>query len=104
MEGDGTAAEVAEHWIDPVALGLTLAPVDAIRGGDAHRNARTAREVLDGGRGAVRDVVVLNAAAALVAAQRCATLDEGLALADESLASGRAAGVLERVVALSATS
>jgi anthranilate phosphoribosyltransferase len=98
--GDG---HVEERWLDPAAHGVAMAPLDAIRGGDVARNARIAHEVLDGATGAVRDVVVLNAAAALVAADRCAAIDEGLALAAESLDRGAAASVLDRVVALSST-
>jgi len=95
---------VREQWLDPTSHGISLAPLDAIRGGDAARNAAVVHEVLGGAPGAVRDVVVLNAAAALVAAEHVGTIDEGLVLAAESLASGAAARVLERVVQLSAAS
>jgi anthranilate phosphoribosyltransferase len=98
------AARVVERWLDPAAHRVATAPVDAIRGGDAARNALICREVLGGAIGAVRDVVVLNAAAALVAADRCDSFDEGLDVATDSLESGAAARVLDRVVALSSTS
>jgi anthranilate phosphoribosyltransferase len=97
-------AEVAEHWLDPTSHGIAIAPVTAIRGGDATRNAALTREVLGGATGPIRDVVVLNAAAALVAADRCGTLDEGVTIAAESLGSGAAARVLDQVAVLSSTS
>jgi anthranilate phosphoribosyltransferase len=92
---------IEESWIDPVAHGFELCAVEAIAGGDAAANASIARAVLDGDEGAVRDVVVLNAAAALVAANASASLDEGVVVASASLASGAARRVLDRVVELS---
>ncbi len=95
---------VAEVWLDPESHGLARHELQTILGGDAAGNASVARSVLAGAHGAVRDVVVLNAAAALVAADRCAAIDEGLALAAESLDSGAALGVLDRVVSLTSSS
>jgi anthranilate phosphoribosyltransferase len=60
--------EVHECLLDPVDLGIDRAPVSALRGDDAAYNAQVARDLLDGAQGAVRDAVLLNAAAALVAA------------------------------------
>jgi anthranilate phosphoribosyltransferase len=97
-------AEISEQWLDPTSHGVVAAPVTAIRGGDATRNAVLTREVLGGATGPMRDVVILNAAAALVAADRCGSVDEGVAIAAESLGSGAAARVLDRVVVLSSTS
>jgi anthranilate phosphoribosyltransferase len=94
---------VAEQWLHPGSHGIALAELEAIRGGDAARNAAIVREVLGGAPGPVHDVVVLNAAAALVAAEQADSIDEGLALAAESLATGAAGRVLERVTELSAT-
>jgi anthranilate phosphoribosyltransferase len=102
VDRSGTG-RTAERWLDPATYGFATAPVDAIRGGDAAHNAVICREVLGGATGAVRDVVVLNAAAALVASNRCDSVDEGLVVATESLDSGAAARVLDRVVALSST-
>jgi anthranilate phosphoribosyltransferase len=59
--------EVREERVDPAELGLPAASIDALRGGDAARNADVARRFLAGETGAVRDAVLLNAAAALVA-------------------------------------
>ncbi len=95
---------MTEQLIDPSTHGLGPHDLSTILGGDATRNAAVTAQVLAGERGPVRDVVVLNAAAALVAADHVATLDEGVALATESLDAGAAARVLERVVSLSARS
>jgi anthranilate phosphoribosyltransferase len=95
--------DLREGWIDPTTHGVPVVPLSAIQGGDAARNAALGRAVLAGEPGPVRDVVVLNAAAALVAADLCDDLDLALGLAAESVDSGAAAGVLDRVVALSAS-
>jgi anthranilate phosphoribosyltransferase len=70
-----------------------------IAGGDAAENARIARAVLGGEKGAPRDAVLLNASAALCVAGRAADLRGGVRLAAESLDSGSASAVLERFVA-----
>ncbi len=74
---------IARRTIDARDLGFTRAPVTALRGGDAAFNASVLRSVLDGDEGPPRDVVVLNAAAAVVAAGVAATLDEGAERARE---------------------
>ncbi len=96
-----TPAGIIEGTIDPGSLGLAPAPVDALRGGDADHNAAVVRSVLDGEPGPARDVVVLNAAAALVAAERVARLEEGLELARAAIDSGAAVARLAALVALS---
>jgi anthranilate phosphoribosyltransferase len=72
---------------------------EEIRGGSARRNAEIVREVLSGRKGAKRDIVLLNAGAALVAAGRAGNFREGIELAAKSIDSGRAAGKLEELVA-----
>ncbi len=84
------------------ALGLTPAPVAALRGGDVHTNLRMLREVLGGERGPLRDSVLLNATAALVIADVADTADEALERARTALDSGAARSVLDRVVQLGA--
>lgn len=65
---DATGGQVVEHRLDAVAdLGLAPARLEDLRGADAAANAHVAREVLDGARGPIRETVLLNAAAALVA-------------------------------------
>jgi anthranilate phosphoribosyltransferase len=92
---------VSTFYVHPSDYGLPRASAEAIKGGDAPANAAIAREILAGRRGAPRDVVLLNAGAALLVAGVAPTVGEGIALAAESIDSGRAAGVLERMVALS---
>jgi anthranilate phosphoribosyltransferase len=70
-----------------------------IAGGDAAENARIARAVLAGEKGARRDAVLLNSAAALCVAARARDLREGAKLAADSLDSGHAAARLERFAA-----
>ena len=82
-------------------LGLKRRPLSALCGGDAKRNAAIARDILQGRRGAPREVCVLNAAAALMVAGIARNWREGLAAANASLDSGRAAASLAILVHLS---
>ena len=90
-----------EYELDPAELGLVRAPVEAMRGGGPEENARLAREVLAGAQGPRRDVVLLNAAAALRAAGLAKDWKDGLGLAAEAIDSGRAGEVLQRWAAIS---
>ncbi len=91
--------EVRPGVLTPEAVGLPRHPASALVGGDPEANAEICRRVLAGEAGPHRDVVLLNAALALVAGERAATLEEGVAQAAEAIDSGRAASVLERLVA-----
>jgi anthranilate phosphoribosyltransferase len=93
IEIDGTRNE---YQLDPGELGLAQAPIESMRGGGPEENARIAREVLQGAKGARRDVVLLNAAAALRAAGLAGGWKDGLGLAAEAIDSGRAGEVLQR--------
>ena len=93
IEIDG---ERKEYELDPAELGLAKAPVDSMRGGGPEENARIAREVLQGATGPRRDVVLLNAAAALRAAGLAESWKDGLGVAAEAIDSGRAGEVLQR--------
>jgi len=84
----------------PEDLGLSRATLKDLQGGTAAENARLLREVLSGAPGHAQDAVVLNAAAALVAADMVSTLPEGILLAEESIESGRALEKLDRLIAL----
>ena len=105
--------EVRVLTLDPTDLGIARVPLDALRGGDAQVNAAVARDVFAGTPGAVRDAVLLNAAAALVAFEGLAfegprldlvaDLRGGLERATAAIDSGAAAKVLDRWVALSGT-
>ncbi|MFZ0758384.1 MAG: anthranilate phosphoribosyltransferase [Candidatus Sulfotelmatobacter sp.] len=85
---------VRTYEIDPEELGMKRATLADISGGDAAENAAIIREVLSGKRSPRRDVVLLNAAAALVAAKRADHLAGALPLAVQSIDSGAAAGKL----------
>lgn len=93
--------KVTEQTFDPRDVGIDLVPVEALRGGDPSYNAEVARRLLDGEQGPVRDAVLLNSAAALVALDPGpGTLPEqlraGIAKAAESIDSGAAKHALER--------
>jgi anthranilate phosphoribosyltransferase len=81
--------------IDPLDLGIPRAEKRDLAGGDSTTNADAVRAVLDGKPGAVRDIALLNAAAALVVAGRAEDLAGGLELARGSIDSGAAARVLD---------
>ncbi len=89
-------------WIlDPADVGLPLVKPDELRGGDPATNAAIARAVLGGERGPARDVVVLNAGAALVAAGTAVAVADGMTQAEAAIDDGRAAAALDRLVAAS---
>lgn len=101
--------------LDPAELGIAAVPPAALRGGDRARNAEVVREVLAGRGEAVRDAVLLNAAAAIAAFDGLAgpesagtglvdTMAKALAEAAESIDSGAAADLLDRWIAFSAAS
>jgi anthranilate phosphoribosyltransferase len=95
---DEGRAEVRTHVIDPSDLGLARCDLASLRGGGAAENAAAVRRVLDGDRGAHRDVTVLNAAAALVVAGLADDLVVGAEQAAAVIDDGRAAAVLTRLV------
>ena len=92
---------VSERLLDPRALGLPPAAREDLLGGDVERNVALAREVLAGRGGPRRDMVLLNAAAALIACGAAADFPEGLELAARSLDSGRARDALDAWVEVS---
>ena len=93
--------ELRESMLDPVDLGLARSEVGDLRGGDPEASAAIAHAVLRGETGPRRDVVLLNAAAALEVSGRASSLDEGLAIAATSIDSGAAVEVLARWVSSS---
>ena len=86
--------------ITPEQFGFTRCGMEELRGGDAAVNAKIVRSVLAGEKGPRRDIVLLNAGFALVAAERAATPQAGIALAAEAIDSGRAMQQLEKLVEL----
>ncbi|HXF99002.1 MAG TPA: anthranilate phosphoribosyltransferase [Gaiellaceae bacterium] len=91
--------EIREYEISPEDFGLPLHSPDGLLGGDAHLNARILRDILAGEEtGAARDVVLLNAAAAVYVSGEAKTIEEGARLARDSIESGAAAKALEGFV------
>ncbi|HET8614046.1 MAG TPA: anthranilate phosphoribosyltransferase [Actinomycetales bacterium] len=102
------AGQVQETMLDPGDLGVPQAPVSALRGDDATYNAQVVHDLLDGAQGPVRDAVLLNAAAALVASDGVAPgepaspqtlvprMGDALGRAAASIDSGAAREVLQR--------
>jgi anthranilate phosphoribosyltransferase len=89
---------VHAYEVTPEEFGMKRASLEEIAGGNAAENARIVRRILGGEKSARRDVVLLNAAAALVAAGRADHMDRVLPLAEKSIDSGAAAGKLEALV------
>lgn len=89
---------VRRFAVTPEDAGLRRAEIADLRGGDAEENAAALRALLDGAPGAYRDIVLLNAAAALVVAERVADLRSGAELAASVIDDGRAAEALSRLV------
>ena len=100
-EFDAASGGVRTYTVTPEEVGIARSTLADIAGGDAAANAALVRGVLEGEHGPRRDVVLLNAAAALMAAGRVADLASGVVAARESIDSGRALDALERLVTTS---
>ena len=85
---------VNTFYVHPADFGLPKASPAQLRGGDAAENAAIARRVLAGEKGAPRDIVLLNAAASLLIAERVGSIKEGIVQAAAAIDEGRAANVL----------
>ena len=92
------AGTVTEYELDPKDLGLGRSRPEDLRGGSPPENAALLQQVLDGEAGPRQDVVVLNAAAAVLAAGTADQWPQAVAVARESLDSGRAKQALSRLV------
>jgi anthranilate phosphoribosyltransferase len=97
LKGDA----IRNYFITPEELGLPRASLESLKGGSAQENARILYEVLVGSQGPHRDVVLLNAAAALIAGNKAQTWEEGLELARQSIDNGQALQKLQGVIELS---
>lgn len=105
LTGETAAAEVTPDGvrlftITPEEFGFTRCSMQALKGGDALANAAIVRAVLAGEQGPRREIVLLNAGFALVAAGRCTTVAEGIALAAQSIDSGAALLQIEKLATL----
>ncbi|MDP9839501.1 anthranilate phosphoribosyltransferase [Neorhizobium huautlense] len=87
--------------LTPEDFGVARAVIDDLKGGDGIVNAAALRDVLAGARNAYRDIALCNAAAALVIAGKAENVMDGMAIATESLDSGKATAVLDRLIAVS---
>jgi anthranilate phosphoribosyltransferase len=104
--GESRVSEVREGavrsaTVQPEDFGVPRAAITELRGGDREENARIIREILGGAPGPRRDIVLVNAAAALVAGGRARDFREGVALGAQAIDSGAARGKLEALVRLS---
>ncbi|WP_281016246.1 MULTISPECIES: anthranilate phosphoribosyltransferase [unclassified Minwuia] len=93
--------QVRTFDVTPEDAGLAVASPDDLKGGEPAENAAALRGVLQGQKNAFRDIVLLNAAAGLIVAEKTETLREGAAMAAEVLDNGRALARLEQLVAIS---
>lgn len=103
--GPSTVAELKDgavrvFTVAPEEAGLRVATLEELKGGDAPHNAAAMRLLLQGEPGAYRDIVLLNAAAALICAGKARDLKTGVSLAAHAIDSGEAARALDRLVAL----
>jgi len=89
---------VTRFEVTPEAAGLPRSPPGSLHGGDAVHNAAALQRLLDGEAGAYRDVVLLNAGAAIVVAGKASSLSEGVALAAAAIDNGRAKACLARLI------
>ncbi len=94
---------VNTFYLHPADVGLPKTTQGALRGGDARENAQTIERVLAGERGPARDVVLLNAGAALFIAGAATSVDDGIAKAARAIDRGDARATLDRLVAMSAS-
>jgi anthranilate phosphoribosyltransferase len=98
VEVDGP--DVRSYEVSPEDVGLARAHPDELAGGTPEVNAATARRIFEGERGPQRDLAVFNAGAAIYVAGVVDTLEAGVRAAEAAVDDGRAAGTLERLVAM----
>lgn len=91
---------VKEYAIEPEQFGLKRCGLEELHGGDPEESARILRAILDGKKGATRDVVLLNGGAALYVSGRAGSIQDGIGLAAESIDSGKARQKLAQLVEL----
>lgn len=91
--------KVISYLLNPADLGFKRGNMAELRGGDPEENAKMTRDILAGSlKGSCQDVVLLNAAAALVAGGKASDFEEGIQLAGQSIATGKALGVLDHLI------
>jgi anthranilate phosphoribosyltransferase len=96
LVADVSDGAIEEYEISPEDFGLSRHAPDGLLGGDAYLNARILRDILTGEeRGASRDIVLLNAGAAIHVSGKAKSVEEGVRLARDSIGDGAAAMALE---------
>ena len=95
-----TDGQIKEFTISPDDIGLPTASLDQLRGGDGKHNARYLRALLEGEAGPYHDIVLFNAAAALVAGGHADDLQQGATLAQAALDTGKALAALDNLIAI----
>lgn len=90
--------KINTYTIEPGDFGLVKAGLNDLKGGDAAENAALLKDILGGKKGPQRDIVVLNAAAALVASNKAKSIEEGIKMAIDSIDKGQAMDKLKRLV------
>jgi anthranilate phosphoribosyltransferase len=90
--------DIRSYRVMPEEVGLRQASGKAVKGGSPEENAAAMRAVFSGEQGALRDIVLLNSAAALVAADKAGSLTEGVTLAAQTIDSGAAGGKLNHFI------
>jgi len=95
--GEVSNSRAKVYTVRPEDFGVRVAPLKEIVGGDAKTNAEIIKKVLSGERGARRDVVLINASAALICANKAKTFKQGVKLAEEAIDSGKALEKLEKL-------
>ncbi|MNI29218.1 Anthranilate phosphoribosyltransferase [compost metagenome] len=90
--------EIKTYDLNPQDLGLNMYPLGEVIGGDSAKNAEIIKRVLQGEKGAYRDVVLANAAACIYVSGLAESIREGVAIAAESIDSGKAHSKLEQLI------
>jgi anthranilate phosphoribosyltransferase len=99
VELDG--GNIRAFEVGPEQIGMPVARLADLKGGDPSHNASALLAVLDGAHGPYRDIAVINSAAALVVAGRAKTLEEGAALAQKAIDDGKGRAALDKLIAVS---
>lgn len=89
--------DIETYYLSPGEFGLQRRSIDAIRGGDAPANAEIILNILNGHKGAPRDIVLMNAGAAIYVAGKAESIHRGIELAAHSIDSGQARQTLEKL-------
>jgi anthranilate phosphoribosyltransferase len=96
---EASEGKVTTFAVNPSDFGLSVGALDHLRGGDADANALIIRDVLSGNRrDEARDLVVMNAAAALLIGGKAGSLGDAARIAEESVDGGAAQGKLEALI------